>query len=223
MDSPKSALLAQFADPPVYQETKSILPLVEQLPAAARLPLIDMAVPALRALSPGQYGAFCANLDELCKADDRLDLFEWTLQRILRRHLDPHFMQVKYTPVRYKSLRKLTGHCAALLSTLAYVGTSDTDAAAEAFGQALGKLGMPDLKILAHDQCGLRTVSEALDELECISMRLKRRLLHACAVCISADEKITVREAELFRAICDSLGCPMPPMLAGQPLISRGN
>jgi hypothetical protein len=29
---------------------------------------------------------------------------------------------------------------------------------------------------------------------------------------------VTVHEAELLRGIADSLGCPMPPLLPGQPL-----
>ncbi|MEE9211472.1 MAG: M48 family metallopeptidase, partial [Phycisphaeraceae bacterium] len=70
--------LAEHADRPVYDETKAILPLMEQLDPAARLPLVDMAVPALRALSPKQYEAFGNNVDQLVKADQKMSLFEWT-------------------------------------------------------------------------------------------------------------------------------------------------
>ena len=35
---------------------------------------------------------------------------------------------------------------------------------------------------------------------------------------ISADEEVTLEEAELFRAIADTLGCPVPPLLPGQDL-----
>ncbi len=210
--------LKQFADPPVYLETQTILPMVQQLSPAVRLPLIDMAIPALRSLSPGQYGAFCANLDELIKADQKLDLFEWTLQRILRQHLDPHFKQVQPPGVRHGSLKPLTAQCSALLSTLAYIGSRDLDDAAAAFAQAAKRLAVPGIAMMPKDQAGLRSIADALDELESTSMLIKRHLLQACAVCIAADRKITVREAELFRAIGDSLGCPVPPLLPGQPL-----
>jgi hypothetical protein len=40
----------------------------------------------------------------------------------------------------------------------------------------------------------------------------------ACAACIGADGRVTVEEGELLRAISDSLGCPMPPLLGrGDP------
>jgi len=35
---------------------------------------------------------------------------------------------------------------------------------------------------------------------------------------ITADHEVTLEEAELFRAIADTLGCPVPPLLPGQAL-----
>ena len=43
-------------------------------------------------------------------------------------------------------------------------------------------------------------------------------IIEACAICIAADRKITVDEAELLRVVADSLGCPIPPLLPGQTL-----
>ena len=34
--------------------------------------------------------------------------------------------------------------------------------------------------------------------------------------CIAADGEITIHEAELFRAIADSLDCPVPPISVGK-------
>ena len=217
--------LRQFADAGVRKEFEALLPLVEQLDPAARLPLVDLTIPALRELSPGQYGAFKANLDVLVRADDQIDLFEWTLHRILLKHLDAQFQPVRRPPVRYKSLTPLVGECASLLSTLAYIGTHDHAKAADAFLQAAAKLQLSGLTLQPVEACGLDAVSEALDKLRGLSPRFAarsvRRLLEACATCISADGQITVREAELFRALGDSLDCPMPPLLPGQPLSSR--
>jgi hypothetical protein len=43
-------------------------------------------------------------------------------------------------------------------------------------------------------------------------------LVDACAAAICADAAVDVAEAELLRAICDMLDCPMPPLLPGQPV-----
>ena len=31
-----------------------------------------------------------------------------------------------------------------------------------------------------------------------------------------ANQEVTVREAELLRAICDMLDCPLPPLVVGE-------
>jgi hypothetical protein len=43
---------------------------------------------------------------------------------------------------------------------------------------------------------------------------LKLKLLNACVAVVSADGVVQIREAELLRAIADSLECPLPPLLA---------
>ena len=42
---------------------------------------------------------------------------------------------------------------------------------------------------------------------------MKRRLVDACVACVGADGRTTVEEAELLRAVCASVGAPMPPVL----------
>ena len=65
----------------------------------------------------------------------------------------------------------------------------------------------------------LKTPLGALSVLAELTPELKRCLLTACAEYISADHEITIAEAELFRAIADTVGCPVPPLLPGQPLV----
>jgi hypothetical protein len=38
----------------------------------------------------------------------------------------------------------------------------------------------------------------------------------ACTACILANQHVTVREAELLRTICDTLDCPLPPLVLGE-------
>ena len=216
--------LRQFADRGVRKEFESILPLVERLDPAVRLPLIDLTIPALRTLSPGQYGSFAANVQVLVEADDQIGLFEWTLHRILRKHLASQFDPPKRRPTRYTSLKPLAPACAGLLSTLAHFGSTAAAQAEAAFQQATAGLDLPGLTLQPLAECGLEAVSDALDQLRGLSPRVApgatRRVLEACAACIAADGEVTVTEAELFRAICDSLDCPMPPLLPGQPLVA---
>ena len=95
----------------------------------ARLPLVDMSLPALRAMSPSQYQQFLKCFKELVAADNRLGLFEWTLYRILLRHLRPQFEKTAAPRAAYYGLQKLGEQCSVLLSTLAHADNRRGDAA----------------------------------------------------------------------------------------------
>jgi hypothetical protein len=211
--------LASHADPAVYAETRKLLPLVERVGTGARLPLVDLAIPALRELSPSQYAAFKANVEELIAADQKIDVFEWTLQRILLRHLAPEFERARAARVKYGSLKRVVPHCQVVLSTLARAGSRSEATASHAFGRGVSELGVPELDLLPVDRCGLAQLDAAFSVLEELAPQPKGQLLHACAVTVAADREVSVVEAELLRATADSLGCPMPPLLPGQPLV----
>jgi tellurite resistance protein len=43
--------------------------------------------------------------------------------------------------------------------------------------------------------------------------KLKKNVIEACVQVVSADGLIQEREAELLRAIADTLDCPIPPFV----------
>ena len=85
------ALLQRRADQDVYALAISLIAQMDALDKRFRLPIIDMAIPALKQLSDRQYPSFRANLVALINMDARVDLFEWCLQKILFNHLEGHF------------------------------------------------------------------------------------------------------------------------------------
>jgi Zn-dependent protease with chaperone function len=205
--------LEAAAEPPVFELTLSLAKPVHQLDVRARLPLVDMTLPALRALSPLQYDQFMRCFTELVHADDRLGLFEWTLHQILLRHLRPQFERVRYPRVMYYSLQQLSHQCSVLLSALARASQHDDEVAFQAGAEHLGDVLV---RLLSADDCGLTRLEQALQQLAQAEPKLRARLVDACAACICADGKVKVGEGELLRAICDMLNCPMPPLLPGQ-------
>ncbi len=207
------AHLSSAADRGVYAETLKLLPLLEPLDARVRLPLVDIALPALRALTRAQYQQFKQNVAELVEADRTIDLFEWSLQRILLHDLEAQQFNVMSGRVRHRKLHRLQAHYELLLSTLAYKGHRDMAAAREAFEQARRHV-LPQARLRRIEECGLQALDAALAVFEEATPPIKRQVLQAAAACIGADRKITVAEAELLRAMSASLGCPMPPLLS---------
>jgi hypothetical protein len=65
-----------------------------------------------------------------------------------------------------------------------------------------------------REECSLAKFDAALRTLNQSVPAIKRRIVVACTACILANQQVTVREAELLRAICDMLDCPLPLTLA---------
>ncbi len=205
-------VLSRHATPDVVELVHRLQDEVDRLDVRARLPLIDLALPALRAMSPQQYQGFMKCFVTLAKADRRISLFEWMLSQVLTRHLRPQFEVIKSPPIRYYGLQRLSRECSVLLSTVASAGNSESRAA-EAFES--GAKQLPELKLtrLDRSECQLERLHEVLDKLDQVSAKHRGRMVDACAAAICADEHVTWQEAELLRGISDLLDCPMPPLL----------
>ena len=56
-----------------------------------------MAMPTLKELSRQQYQRFSANAAELIVFDQRVNVFEWVLHRVMTKELYAHFVQPNRT------------------------------------------------------------------------------------------------------------------------------
>ena len=211
-------LLPLSAEPGVWQVMRGLEEAISGLDEGVRLPLIDLTLPALRELSPDQYQNFTAVVAALVKADDQISLFEWTLQKILLTHLSPFFDGARPNRVRFSGLGRLHQPIEAVFSALVTASGSPDELSQRAFVEATQILGLPGLRRIPFQEVGLQGLDSALDDLAGLTPALKRGFLFSCARLISADEEVTLEEAELFRAIADTLGCPVPPLLPGQDL-----
>jgi len=207
------AALQKTAEPHVFELTLQLVVAVHQLDVQGQLPLIDMALPALRSLSVSQYNEFIKCFLALVDADGRISLFEWTLHHILLRHLRPQFEPVRSPQIVYYGLQQLGEQCSVLLSALARASQQDDDAAFEAGARQIPEA---NLRLLPREACDLNAFDKSLHDLAQVAPKQRARLVGACASCICADAAVNVTECELLRAICDMLDCPMPPLVAGQ-------
>lgn len=196
------------------QEIARIKPLVARLGPGHRLPLVDLAWPALKNLSCPQYLNFRTEVQQLIEADRRVDVFEFAVRNLLTNRLDTHFGLVKPRKTRYRVFEQVQMECFELLSILARQGNKSETDAGEAFQKAMQTLdaGRP-FSILAAEKCSLTLLERSLNRLAETSFDLKKGILSACLLCIAADNRITVQEAELLRAVAENLDCPVPPLI----------
>jgi uncharacterized tellurite resistance protein B-like protein len=207
------AALQNAAEPNVFELTLRLVPAVQQLDVQGQLPLVDMSLPALRALSASQYNEFIKCFLALVDADHRISLFEWTLHHILLRHLRPQFEPIKPPQIVYYGLQQLGEQCSVLLSALARASQHNDEAAFEAGARQIPEANP---QLLPLEACGLNALDQALRDLAQAAPKQRARLVGACASCVCADAAVNLAECELLRAICDMLDCPMPPIVAGQ-------
>jgi Zn-dependent protease with chaperone function len=190
-------------------------PALRTLGPEHRLPLVQLALPALRTLAPTALGPVLKTLDELVHADGQVSPFEFALQKILT-----HSLALGRTPgaaaVQIYSFRAVTGEIAIVLSALAHAAADAEEDARAAFavGAAQIKLIEADLTFLAPAACAPAALDPALDRLATASGPIKQRTLVAAAHVVGADGKIPLAEAELLRAIAAVLDCPIPPLVA---------
>jgi uncharacterized tellurite resistance protein B-like protein len=197
-----------------------VLPAVQTVATHAKLPLVDLAIPGLRHLSPAQFQQFRAAVQKLVESDGEIDLFEYVLQKIVLRHLEPYFLQARKPTIQYYALKPLAADCAILLSALACLGQDEPDRIEFAFDQGaqlLTHATQVGLRLVTATECGLAQVDAALNRLCQTVPQIKKNVLNACAQTVAADGVIQEMEAELLRAIADTLDCPIPPFIPTQP------
>ena len=199
----------------IAEQTTALYPEVSAVAQRARLPLVNLAIGALRNLTAEQFKQFSDTLAWLVVSDGKTELFEFVLQKIVLRHLAAKFGDARPPTVQFYTLKPLVPDCAVILSALANVGSHDAGKIQKAFAAGAPYLRAPDnvpLELLPVDQCGVNEIDAALNRLALAVPIIKKNLLEACARVVGADGVILEAEAELLRAVADTLDCPMPPL-----------
>ncbi|AKA25149.1 M48 family metallopeptidase [Pseudomonas chlororaphis] len=171
-----------------------------------RLPLLDLSIPALQQLDKPARQRFMDNLRQLIDADDQVELLEWTLLRIVQRHVEG------LPAPEYKwGLFQRSEELAVLLGALASAGQASPQRAQLALVHAWS--GLPFARPQPAE-VDLEQLDAALVRLRQLMPEERPMLLQAMARCVCHDGQVTLAEAELMRAVADVLDCPMPPLLA---------
>lgn len=202
------ALLSEHLTAADLHDLSNIITSAADIDASLRLPLIELCLSSLKQLSADQQGAFISCLSVLINADQKVSLMEWAIYRIV---LHNTLIHNKYA--RNRDLRDLQTECQLLLSLLAYAGARSEKDACAAFAQAQTILNFSTITLLPRTSIKLADADSALEQLNLTKPLQKPQLLKAMSLCILHDGQVTITEAELFRAIADSLDCPIPPLI----------
>jgi len=172
-----------------------------------RLPLLTLALPALKAQPQEGRDRLLRLVRRLIEADGKVSLGEFVLQTVLRRYLGP---QVKGAPqTKYRDVASVARESAIVLSLLAHAGGGGMFA----FNQGMQALGIAGGVFSSAAELRFDLVDGALNELKLLAPLRKPVLIKACVAVAMADDRLTLAEGELLRAICAALDSPLPPIL----------
>ncbi|MGM0578905.1 MAG: M48 family metallopeptidase [Myxococcota bacterium] len=221
----QEAILDREEDPAVKGAIRRLWPALKSLEAHQRLPLLDLAAPGLRALAPARRARLLHVAEAMAASDGDLSLFEFALDRVVRRHLRE--AGLRRPKGRSRGLPDLLPSCHVALSALARSGHPGDEAGAErALRAGVDRLpGAPAdlLRLLPADDCRAAHVGHALDRLLDTRTADRRVVVDACAHAALADGATSIEQAELLRAVASSLDVPMPPLLpVGERLEESG-
>jgi hypothetical protein len=181
---------------------------VRALGPMARLPILDLALPALRELTADEARAVIATAEGLAAQDRTLSVFEYCLLSLLRKHL----LREAGGPdkVRFRFLKEVSSEAGLVVHAFAHAGEGDTF---EGYRSAMVGLGLEPVGRAAFSRAELRALDGALYKLSGLAPKPKRSLLDACSALVVRDGRVTASEYELIRAVFASLDVPMPPLL----------
>jgi uncharacterized tellurite resistance protein B-like protein len=201
----------------VRDEVQTLEPILKSLARFDRLPVAELALTGLRQLSSAQHREFLKTLDQLILIDQQLDLFEMALRRMLTRRI----AQWQGTSMnRLRSVKRPESYSRAqaiqvLISGVSYAGhPKSIEEARSSFEESWRTIpNLPPWNLLPLAKCQPEHLDVALDLLAEESAHRKKWILNAALNAVSSDGQLTPSEAEIMRAIGDSLDCPLPPWL----------
>ena len=210
------------------ETTRRLVPMIHELGLIFRLPLMEMIQSSLADLSPEQYEKFRSTIQGLVKLDSRTSLFEFTVRHHLLMHLDRRFNHRKPPRVLYKKMSQVKREVRMMLSAFASasrIGSvlenqkeadpAETQAAFE-LAMQVAELGGTRQPVTEPEPWTADQLEGCMRALHHASLTVKKQFLYAAVVLITYDHEVTTAEAEFFRAVAESLDCPVPVLAAGR-------
>ncbi len=188
---------------------------IEKAGAEYRLPLLDIAFPALKRRPEAELNYLLDLANRLIEVDGDIDLYEYCYYRILVGNLKQSMRPLarnKRTSDRRRSVRDAAVE---LLRVVAHCGHDNPDEHRRAFEAGLATFGKWGSKYAFEPAYtfSIPALDRSLETLLALNGDGKRMLLEAITAAVMSDKTLSVSETELIRAICASLDCPLPPIL----------
>jgi Zn-dependent protease with chaperone function len=186
----------------------------DPITAAFRLPVLDLALPALKQGSADEGKALVAAVHGVIHADRRVTLHEFVVLTLVRHQLEAQTGAVK---IKYRSVQGVREAASTLLWLLCQAGRpTGPDAAAkleDAFRAGLKEMGLDEAPPPSGGMPSLEVARRGLENLRALAPLAKARFVKGLFAAASHDGTLRVAEVELLRLTGAVLDCPLPPLI----------
>ena len=216
--SRQTTRLAAFLTPDQVQAINALYPAISELGMPFRLPLLELAFPALKRRPHEQIRMLLEAVHDLIGMDGRVDTFEYLLSRALISLLQDAAQPPRRRTAPRARLADSVEELHILFSVVAFLGHRDAaQTARAAYRNGMRTLfpGANHWSDYAAPAEWIEEMDGALEKLDTLPAMGKQALVQALSATVSHDNTVTVSEAELLRAVCAVLHCPLPPLLGG--------
>ena len=156
-----------------YTQVKALMKY--SIPNGLQFALIELAIPALKEMTPEQFTEFHQQIWSLIQADDQQSIEEWLTYRMLNHQLHPHFGITTSAKIRASTVESLLPSLNVFLSYLAYLDESDSTE--NRFAAYLKHPAVAGFNLKLMPTPDITQLDEALDQLQQASLSLRCNIL----------------------------------------------
>ena len=173
--------------------------------------LIEECASPMRELSPRQLQQFSLVVDGLITMDQKIDLFEWSIQKVVFNHLNLEEKSISHNPHGSSALAGQVSTCSVFLAALAHYGGEQMNAE-DAFNRGVKLLNPKNtIQLPTIESCTIEELEKSLPRLQKLSASAKRTFLTACLATAEHDQQISETEFLILRGLAAAISCPLGP------------
>ncbi len=193
-----------------WQRIIAVRQQLDGLSGALRLPILDLAFPAVRQLTWQQRMDLFVVVEKLIPLDGMVSSFEYMLSRLLLQMLEESRRPDRRSGTKKLKLVQLQFHLRTLFSVLAIFGHDTEEQAIRAYNAGMSNLfdqQWPEYYLPADWVVNFDSALQAIDRARPL---IKEEIIKSLLVTIGFDHEYRIEEYEMLRVISALLHSPMP-------------
>jgi Zn-dependent protease with chaperone function len=206
-------IIEKYFDAAMRSGSDGLCQAMSDLHAQQRLPLAQLAFPSLRRLPRPQLQTFLIVLNQLALIDGKSAIEDYCLAKLIAVQVVDALDPSKARPNGSQKLPALAAELSDVFAVVAEYGSDNEADAERAYLLGMHEVIPDAIPAYAGRKEWSLALDKALPKLDQLLPAGKELLVRGLTQAISADGVVTVVEAELLRAICAAVHCPLPPQM----------